>query len=202
MGEKRYRTRSQWHNTRLVLYASPFLVLTGVFTGVATNDFRILAGLLVLLLVMLVVAVTRDRTTRGSYLITGETLILTRGGDRLVLPASDILDASQVDRAGARDYFNSRIVTREKGKDRIDLRKRYLRFCTVDIGLRTFTFGLGRGLTDRMPAAYQDMLLIRLREETDLLLSPEYNQDMMEAIARLIRRHNESASTEANRHQL
>jgi len=189
MGEKRFRTRSQWHNSRLAVYAAPFFLLTGIFVAVATGRFELLMILGAFVSLAFVVGVFRDRTVRGNYHITGDTLTLMRGNDRLSIPAGDIIDASLVDRAGARDYFRSRLL--RPGMSQMQARKAFLRFCTVDIGLRTFTFGLGRGLIDRMPDARQDMLLMRLKQGTDLLLSPEYNQDMVESIARMLRRSTE-----------
>ena len=71
----------------------------------------------------------------------------------------------------------------------------FLRYCTVDIGLRSLTLGLGRGMIDRMPNARHDMVLLRLRGGQDLLLSPEYNRDLVDHIGRLLRRKEESSSS-------
>jgi hypothetical protein len=186
MGEKRFRTRAQWHHTRLAVYAAPFFLLGGVLVGVATGRYDVLLLMGSLVGFAFVVGVLRDRTGRGNYHISGETLTLSRGNDQLTIAAGEILDASLMDRAGARHYFQSRLL--RPSMSRIEAGREFLRFCTVDIGLRTFTFGLGRGLIDRMPDARHDMLLLRLKQGSDLLLSPEYNQDMVESIARMLRR--------------
>ena len=46
-------------------------------------------------------------------------------------------------------------------------------------------------MIDRMPNARHDMVLLRLREGEDLLLSPEYNRDLVDHIGRLLRRNEE-----------
>ncbi len=62
----------------------------------------------------------------------------------------------------------------------------FVRFCTVDIGLRSMTFGIGRQFVDSMPNAKNDLLLVRLSNGEDILLSPEYNQSLIERIGRLV----------------
>lgn len=199
MGEKRFRTRTQWNNTRLALYAAPFFLLSGLFIGVATGRYEALIALCIVIATLFIVGVIRDRPTRIYYQISGDQLVLVRGQQRVSIPASDIIDASLMDRAAARDYFRSRLL--RSGVARVRAGRAFLRYCTVDIGLRTFTFGLGRGLIDRMPDARHDMLMLRLKHGNDLLLSPEYNQDMLESIARMLRRSSERASETTNRDQ-
>lgn len=195
MGEKRFRTRKQWHNTMLVVWTGPFLLVTGVFIGVATGNFWPLAVLFGLAIVGLALGVRRDSAARSTYAIANDVLVMVNPSERIELRAEEIMDASLVDRAAARDYI--RVRAGRSGKDKEGQRamqEAFLRFCTVDIGLRSFTFGLGRGMIDRMPNARHDMVLLRLREGQDLLLSPEYNREMVDYIGRMLRRKEEQAS--------
>lgn len=195
MGEKRFRTRKQWHNTMLVVWTAPFLLLTGVFIGVTTGNFWPLAVLFVLVVVGAALGIRRDSATRSTYAIQNDVLVMMNANERVELRAEQILDASLVDRAAARNYISIRAGRSGKDKEgQRAMQEAFLRFCTVDIGIRSLTFGLGRGMIDRMPNARHDMVLLRLREGQDLLLSPEYNQEMVDAIGRMLRRREEQVS--------
>ena len=189
MGEKRFNSRRQWHNTAVILLTAPFVVVLGVLIGVVTGAFEPLAVMLVLLVIGVLIALSRDATPMSQIQVTDGKVVLVRGKDRLEIPAEQIVDASLIDRAGARNYVLTRST--ENGDRRSEKNKyvkEYLRFCTVDIGLRSFTMGLGRGMIDRMPKARHDMVLLRLNNGQDLLLAPEYNQDLVHSIVRLLRR--------------
>ena len=69
-----------------------------------------------------------------------------------------------------------------------EMRERYVRFCTVDIGLKSMTFGIGRQLADQRPDAKNDLVLIRTSDGQAFLLSPVYNQDTVESLNRAIQR--------------
>jgi hypothetical protein len=43
---------------------------------------------------------------------------------------------------------------------------------------------MGRAVIDRLPNARHDLVLLRLRTGEDLLLSPQYNQDLVDALSR------------------
>lgn len=195
MGEKRFRTRKQWHNTMLVVWTGPFLLVTGVFIGVATGNFWPLAVLFGLAVLGLALGIRRDSAARSTYAIVNDVLVMNNASEHIELRAEEIMDASLVDRAAARDYIRVRAARSGKDKEgQRAMQEAFLRFCTVDIGLRSFTFGLGRGMIDRMPNARHDMVLLRLREGQDLLLSPEYNREMVDYIGRMLRRKEEQTS--------
>lgn len=196
MGEKRFRTRRQWHNTLLAVWATPFVLLIGILIGVTMGSFLPLWVMVVGLVIGYAIGFMRDRTARSTYHIVNDVIILVRGDDRLEVPPQEIIDASLIDRAGARDYLRLRGSSRkDDGRSTREVQKDCLRFCTVDIGMSTYTFGLGRGMIDRMPKARHDMVLLRMRQGSDLLLSPEYNQEMVDAIGRILRRRDEAATT-------
>lgn len=185
MSEARYRTRRQWHNTTMVMWVAPFTVLVGVIIAMSTGRFVPLVIILAVVVLSLVVALLRDRTRSCTYRIEGDTMSLSNGMETLRIAMSDIADASLIDRIGAREYLRQRYY--DKGLSRREWRAlaaRSTRFCTVDIGLTTFTLGLGRSVIDRMPNARHDLVLVRLKSGGSLLLSPLYNQDLVDALGR------------------
>lgn len=194
MAEKRYRTRRQWHNTLLVLYTGPFLVLGGIAVALATSRFTVLGVIIAILLLALSLALFRDASSSALYVVTPGSVKLVRGKDELLIPVADILDASLLERTSARDYFRSRHgPNSDEAGSLAQHRREFLRFCTVDIGMRTFTFGIGRLVIDRMPDAKRDLVLLRTREHGDRLLSPDFNHDLVDSIMRAQRRAMEAS---------
>jgi hypothetical protein len=191
MAERRFHSRRQWHNTRLTLYAGPFLVLGGVLSGVLSGRFQLMAVLLVLFVAAFIAALVRDASSKATYSISGADITLTKGSASLKLPGASIIDASLIDRQAAREYFHTKVLPRFGSKR--SARNAFLRYCTVDIGLQSFTFGFGRGVIDRMPDARQHLVLLRLHDQSELLLSPEYNHELVETFLRMQRRIRDSA---------
>jgi hypothetical protein len=186
MSSKRFVTRRQWHNLMLMLWTIPFLLLVGVIVFAATGRFAVLITLSLVGLVGGLVALYRDMSDRVSYIVKGEELILKNGTRELVVPLADVLDVSLIDRAGAREYILS-TFRKEGGTSLFDRKrasKRFVQFSSVDIGLNSLTLGLGRAMTDRMPNARHDLVLLRLRSGGTFFLSPLYNQDFVAMIGR------------------
>lgn len=191
MGDKKFRTRKQWHNTVVMLLSIPFSLVIGMLIGVLTSVFWPLYLLVSFSLAGLGVALFRDRSNRSTYMVSNDRLILSTGSTTREVFAADIIDASLIERSGARDYVMQKLSAApvRTGAERRQRLALYTRFCTVDIGLRSFTFGIGRGLIDRMPNAKHDLVLLRLRDGTDHVLSPQYNQDLVASIGRMLRKH-------------
>ncbi|MEZ4756534.1 MAG: hypothetical protein R2817_06890 [Flavobacteriales bacterium] len=185
MGEARFRTRRQWHNTAMVAWVAPFAALTALIVAMSTGNFVPLGIILALLSVALVVALLRDRTRTCIYTVEDERVTLSNGRESLVIPIADIVDASLIDRIGAREYIRQQLHGHgsRRGQWRTEARC-FTRFCTVDIGLTTFTLGLGRSVIDRMPNARHDLVLLRMRNGEALVLSPLYNQDLVGTLGR------------------
>jgi hypothetical protein len=185
MGEARFGTRRQWHNTAMVGWVAPFALLLAGIAFMMTGAFLPLGGVLLVVLVALMVAFLRDRTPHCSYVLDAQCITLSNGRETLRVPYGDIADASLIDRIGAREYI--RQYRMQQGAGRKLMRSavsRCTRFCTVDIGLSTVTLGLGRTVIDRMPNARHDLVLLRLRNGEALLLSPLYNQALVESLGR------------------
>lgn len=181
---KRFRTKRLWYNTKAWAYVS-VAVVPGSLVLAAMLRFLPIAFMGAgLVLLGFVLAVQRDRRSSGAYLVDSTELVLTTGTHTRRVHRSEFVDASLVDRAAARDYI--RQITEPIG-DRAKVRemeRAFVRFCSVDIGLSSFTFGLGRRLIDRLPNSKDDLVLLRLTGQRQLLLSPVYNQDLVDTLSR------------------
>jgi hypothetical protein len=191
MSNKVFHTRLQWHNVSVWAIASLLVVLFGLVIAASSGDWSIVIVLGIAALVGLVVTYLHDRSVDATYAFENDRLVLWNKHDRLELSPSDIRDASLVDRTAARTYITQKLDRlMEEGLPPLEARSRgaaFIRFCTVDIGLRSLTFGIGRKLVDTMPNAKHDLVMLRLSNGQDLLLSPVYNQDLMDHLSRLLR---------------
>ncbi|HRO99164.1 MAG TPA: hypothetical protein PLN54_06985 [Flavobacteriales bacterium] len=186
MAIRKFHSRRVWHNTRVMLWLAPVMLLAGVITVSLLNTFAVLVTIAGICLVGTVVALVRDVRKRFVYILDSNGLHLEHDKEAEYIAMSDVVDASLIDRAAAREYIRARSV----GMDKAAARERYrnfVRFCSVDIGQTSLTLGLGRSLIDRLPEARHDLLLMRLRDGSEMLLSPDYNQEMVTALSRLAR---------------
>jgi hypothetical protein len=110
---------------------------------------------------------------------------LVHNGQQRNVALVDIADASLIDRTAAREFLRSWMVKAgSQGKHGAEVRKAFMMYCTVDIGISSYTMGIGRSLIDRLPGAKSDLVLLRLKDGTPLLLSPLHSQELVESISR------------------
>ena len=173
-----------------MLITVPFALVIGLLIGMVTSVFWPLFLFASLTALGLVVALYRDRRNSSAYSIFGDQLVLVSGANKLRIEAEDIIDASLIERSGARDYIIQKLISEglHSKPERKQRMAEFTRFCTVDIGLRSYTLGIGRSMIDRMPNAKHDLVLLRTRNGTDHLLSPAYNQDLVDSIGRMLRK--------------
>lgn len=183
MATKRFRSARYWHNTILLLWTVPFLVLPGVIGAASSGNFTLLAVMLTISLLAVLLAAAWDRRKTFTYELNETQLVISGGTVRHAFPMEDIQDGSLLDRAAAREYLSQHLHT-IGAADRPAVVKDFLRFSTMDIGVKSFTLGLGRALIDRMPNAKSDLVLLRLRGNRTVLLSPAYSQDFVESLNR------------------
>lgn len=192
MAVKRFHTRKQWHNTLVMAWVVLFLLLISAILLASSGRFMLPVVIVMVSGLGLSVALYRDRGHHCRYTLEDGRLVLSDKAGSLSITADQISDASLIDRAGAREYIRAK-VEREHPNGGSGARrqvKRILRFCSVDIGVRSFTLGMGRRVIDRMPQAKNDLVLLRLRNGDDHLLSPQYNQDLVDSISRMVRHAN------------
>jgi hypothetical protein len=190
MSEHLFHTRRQWHNVSVWAIVSLILLLIGLVFAARSGNWILLAYIGGAVIIGMVINYLQDRADDVTYFIGNGVLRLESRKEKLELRRADIRDASLLDRTAARNYIREKLAIAEgAGLDRDAAKAReraYVRFCTVDIGLRSMTFGIGRQFVDSMPNAKNDLLLLRLSNGEDLLLSPEYNQTLIERIGRMV----------------
>lgn len=187
MPPKSFQTRRSWHNTQLVLLITPPVLLILVLVFAATGKIGPLLWCGAIAMSALLVALMRDGSNRSVYRLHDGRIVLSDRKGSYEVRLQEIADASLIDRTAARDYIRSKL--REQGFTGAERRARqqaFIRFCSVDIGLTSLTMGLGRSMIDRMPDARRDLVLLRLKGGEDLLLSPQYNQDLVAAVNRMV----------------
>ncbi|MCB0795237.1 MAG: hypothetical protein KDB88_10915 [Flavobacteriales bacterium] len=192
MRAKRFRTKRLWYNSIAWLYGSAVLLVLGVIGLFSTGDLRYVHISILVALVGMGVAWSRDRQRESIYLVDRSALILRRSGRLKRIAISDIIDASLVERSAARNYIVEQVSNGSDDPYQGDPKERmaeFVRYCSVDIGLSSYTFGLGRRVIDRLPKAKNDLVLVRTRSGQDRLLSPLYNQDFVESLSRAMRQH-------------
>lgn len=182
MAIKRFHSARYWHNTALMLWGVPFLVLPGIIAAASSGNFTLLAVMFVVSLAAVLIAIARDSRKSFTYELQESQLVIIGGSVRQELDMAEIIDCSLLDRSAAREYLREHRQGRTASPDAYA--KDFQRFCTMDIGVRSFTLGLGRILIDRMPNAKSDLVLLRLRNERAMLLSPTHTQDFVESLNR------------------
>lgn len=190
MPAKRFRTRQHWYRTRAWMLASASIALVCLLllgTGVSYLLFIVVLGVS---FTGTLVAMSIDRANTILYLLDRERMTLVRADRREELGLDQLIDANLLDSTIARDYVLQRFrEVREKGAATADLqrmKKVFLRYCAVDIGLSTLS-ALMRPL-HRLPNGRKDLVLLRIRDGREMLLSPIHHQDMVDAIAKLLHR--------------
>ncbi len=192
MPAKRFKIKKQWTNSKVWAFASMLLMLAALALTGMTGHLWILVGALCISLVGFMVSLWNDRAGNVSYGIEKGQLVLRRNGIEERISFDYMRDASLLDRVAARDLLRQLMESaRSRGADAATLqsiRQRYVRYCTIDIGLSSMTFGIGRHLVDQRPDAKHDLVLIRTSDGQAFLLSPVYNQDTVESLNRAIQR--------------
>lgn len=186
----RFPTRRQWHNTMIVAWVIPPALLVGVLIFASLGKAYPMVIIAIGLVIGMLVALMRDIGTRCIYHLSNGVLYLASKRHRAEIDLSEITDVSLIDRSGARAYIKDRL-NEQSGMSKQEKReavREFTRFCTVDIGFTSYTMGIGRYFTDRLPNAKRDVLLVRLKDGSAKLLSPEFNQEMVSALTRGARR--------------
>lgn len=186
MPSRRFRTRRRWTNSLLWARVSAFLLLIAAALTGMTGSLQYFSWTLAACVAGAVVARSNDIGGRVQYGLEEGALLLRRNGGVERISLQGLADASLLDRMAARDLVRGMLKqAQEAGRSKVELkrlRERCLRYCTVDIGMRSLTFGLGRQLIDKRPDAKDDLVLIRTVDGGLLLLSPVYAHDLVESI--------------------
>jgi hypothetical protein len=185
MSTKRFRALQLWHNTLVMVWCLPFAILPGVIAGASSGNFFWLFLFCGLCVVGLFLAYRRDTAKKCTYVLEGDKLVIADQRGRTEIWLLDISDATLLDRSGARAYLGERQAQLLNDPvERSRAAKEFLRHCSVDIGLKSYTFGLLTRMIDRLPNAKNDLVLLRTKYGGHYLLSPIHSQDMVESLSR------------------
>ncbi len=183
MNYQRFHTDLRWYNTRMAVRISVFLVLVGVILLASKSQFNALWTMLAISMGLTLVAIYRDMGNRCTYVVESGRLILKRRGEVRVIPVDTILDASPIDRVEAREYFRSVVLGRRKTRrERAELKRIFLRYCTVAIGISPLDPGAWNGMGAGVKRS--DLVLVRTTDGSVRLLSPHYAMDLISALTR------------------
>jgi hypothetical protein len=192
MAGKRFRTRRQLGNTYIWMVVAGMMLLSSFIITGMTGDINWTIAGAILAVVGLAIAWWRDKSPDVLYMLDGTRLVLRRSVEEETLELNDLIDASLVDRVAARSFIEQHLRTlAESGmsKEKLaEIRETYLHYCTVDIGLRSLTFGIGRNMVDHMRVVQHDLVLLRVRDGRMLLLSPQYGQDLVDSLGKALHR--------------
>jgi hypothetical protein len=192
MPAKRFKIKKQWTNSKVWAFTAMLLVVTAVALTGMTGHLWILWTALGISASGFIVSYWNDRAGNVSYGIENGQLVLKRNGVEERISFDNMRDASLLDRMAARDLLRQLVENaKTRGADAETLkaiREHYVRYSTVDIGLNSITFGIGRYLIDQRPDAKNDLVLIRTADGRAFLLSPVYNQDTVESLNRSLQR--------------
>lgn len=183
---KRFRTRRYRSNLTAWSWTCASLGAVVLVTTVLTGNIRIPEIALMVALAGFAIAWWRDRIPDITYGMDQEKMTLGRSGIRREVPLDEVMDVNLIDRSAARQYVQQTV--RSQSTDRSVVRKAtraLLRYCTVDIGMASLSFGIGRSMIDRLPNGKDDLLLLRLRTGEQFLLSPQYPHDVLTAVGHI-----------------
>ena len=184
MSGKRFRARQRYAHTRVWAITALILTLGGLALRTVSGDIVFPLVALGTGLSGVLIGLWRDRKERVYYSVESGQLLLRRGRTVERIDLDVVKDANLVDRREARELLLERKrLMAELGRIAAELeefQRRSTRWCSVDIGLGTFSFG--GDLLDRRPDGKYDLVLLRLQDGRSLLLSPVYNQDLISAL--------------------
>lgn len=130
-----------------------------------------------------------DRADTISYLVDRDRITLVRGRREEAIGLALLKDANPLERSSAGAYVMRRMQEmREQGMPAArmkEVRRAFTRHCTVDLGSRMFTWGTVARWMEGTPPG-RDLVLLRIRDGREMLLSPIHHQDMVDAIAKLM----------------
>ncbi len=164
------------------------LLLVGITAAAMANEIIWLELAAALFVAGGLTAWIRDRKDGGTYVLDSGRLLFKGAKATHSLDLDQIADSTLLDRKAGRDLLIDRLRSMG-GTSRAQRRKAeraYLQWCTVDIGVHSWTFGIGRELIDRRPDGSIDLMLIRLKDGQALLLSPLHAQDLVDALNRAL----------------
>ncbi len=165
-----------------------FMIIASVAISGMMGNLFFFRTALVIWLVGSCFSIAFDHPKVITYMIDADVLVLRRKGATERIPLSEINDSTLLDRRAARSVIQEKMRSATGSgaskAELLEMRNAFTRWCTVDIGMKSYTFNIGRDLIDNRPDAKHDLILLRLSTGRMMLLSPLYNQDMVVSLNR------------------
>ena len=141
----------------------------------------------VLVLIIILVGSRADKVKNGYFYVDGEELVLKNTRSRRRLGMRQIKDVSIVDSGAAKRYIEGRIEDSDNTLSSTKRKYIYTQFCTVEIRLEPGLFPKFLALMQKtIPAKNDDLVLLRMQDGTDLLLSPVHANDAISYLNRMM----------------
>lgn len=187
MRSKKFKSKKRAFNTRIWGLVSLVLLVVALLIFMATDEALPLQVMGILSVVALMFGSRLDKQKSGYFYVDGDELVIKNALSSRRILLTQIKDASIVDPGAAKRYIMQRIEEADNilsSKKRISL---FTQFTSVDIGLGTTPNWLVSLFQGNTSNKRNDLLLLRLRDDTDLLLSPTHEQDAVSYLNKAIR---------------
>jgi hypothetical protein len=90
MGLRKFHTRRVWHNTQLVLWLAPILLLVGVISVTLFDTFKPVVVVGILCVIGAGIALVRDVRKRYVYVLDDDGLHIEKDGQAEYFPAQAV----------------------------------------------------------------------------------------------------------------
>src|SRR5690606_17198166 len=94
MPQKNFTSRRQWHNTLVMVWAAPFLLLTGALVLAIGGQVEGLVIGAAIMIAGLGLALMRDMRSISRYAVRSDKIVLESKNARSMISADDLIDAS------------------------------------------------------------------------------------------------------------
>lgn len=192
MRSKRFRFKKRQVQTRLNGFLA--LVLLGIaFILYLSLDLVLpLQVMAVASLLLLLLGNNSDKAKSGYLYVQDMELVIKNQRSRRRIGLNRIKDVSIVDPSAAKNYIAGRIIDSDNTLSSTKRTFIYTQFNTVELGLQGGLFGRLLALVQgTIQSKTNDLVLLRMMDGTDLLLSPAHANDVVSYLYKMLKSANE-----------
>jgi len=186
MRSKRFRFKKRSLKTRLYGIISLILLVASLVLYFASGLVWPLQLMAVGSLVALLLGNRQDKLKNGYFYVDNNELVIKNSSSRRTIQMEHVNDASIVDPGAAMRFIEGKISESDNtlsSKKRLHL---YKQFCTIEFGLGARWMNMFGMLDQNMNSKRNDLILIRLADGTDVLLSPVHAHDAVAYINKVL----------------
>ena len=187
MRSKKFKFRKRQVQTRMNGVLSLTLVTLFFIVYMSLGYALPLQIMAVFALVAILVGSRADKVKNGYFYVDADELVLKNARSRRRLGMRQIKDVSIVDSGAAKRYIYGRIEDSDNTLSSTKRKHIYMQFCTVEIALEPGLVSRFLALMQStIPAKNDDLVLLRMQDGTDLLLSPVHANDAVSYLNRMM----------------